>query len=129
MGLRSIAESDLSFILEDDTAGFGWPITVTDPDGLSANVVGTTRDIGVEIDPETGQYVAGRSAGCSLRISTLLQTFSSLPLNVMDTDKRPWIVEFNGLDGTPYKFKVFESQPDKTLGVITLGLEVYSSGA
>lgn len=130
MGLRQTAESDLAFILEDDTYGFGYPITITNPAGSVKNLTGYSNDIAQLIDPDTGQAVSGRLASAVVRISTLFSTtggpaFTSLPVAIPDESQTPWLVEFNDINGNPYKFKVAQSNPDRALGIISLILETY----
>lgn len=125
MSLRNLAEQDLSTILEDSATGFAWDIVVTDPDGNIANLTGQSNDIAQVIDPDTGAAISGRSASVALRISTLTAKGLSLPQGIADTAKKPWIVEFNDINGNPYKFKVSQSNPDRMLGIVTCLLESY----
>lgn len=126
MNLRALAESDLGFIVEDGATGFGWPITLTDPDGKSGPFTGLSDDIAQVIDPDTGQAVSGRLASVALRISTLYAEGFKLPQGIADASVKPWIVEFNDINGLPYKFKVQQSNPDRALGLVTCLLETYS---
>lgn len=125
MSLRQQAESDLGAILEDGVAGFGWPITITDPSGNVGTLTGFSDDISQIIDPDTGQAVSGRLALVSLRISSLTTAGLGLPQGIADTASKPWIVEFNDINGNPFKFKVSQSNPDRALGLVTCVLELY----
>lgn len=125
MNLRMLAEQDLGRIVEDDATGFGWPITLTDPDGKSESFTGLSDDIAQVIDPETGQAVSGRQASIALRISTLMEQGFGIPKGIADASVKPWVVEFDDINGNPYKFKISESNPDRGLGLITCLLEVY----
>jgi hypothetical protein len=127
MGLRSIAEQDLGIILEDSATGFGWPITVTDPAGNSGTgpLTGFSDDIAQIIDPDTGQAVSGRLASVALRISSLTAAGLTLPRGIADAGSKPWVVQFDDINGSPYKFKVSQSNPDRALGLVTLLLELY----
>lgn len=128
MNLRALAESDLGLIVEDGATGFGWPITLTDPSGFSSSgpLTGLSDDIAQVIDPDTGQAVSGRLASIALRISTLYAQGYALPQGTADASVKPWIVEFDDVNGLPYKFKVQQSNPDRALGVVTCLLEAYS---
>ena len=128
MNLRALAESDLGFIVEDGATGFGWPITLTDPSGFSSPdpLTGLSDDIAQVIDPDTGQAVSGRLASIALRISTLYAQGYALPQGIADASVKPWIVEFDDINGLPYKFKVQQSNPDRALGIVTCLLETYS---
>lgn len=125
MGLRQLAESDLGAILEDSDTGFGWPITVTNPDGVSASMVGSSGDISQVIDPDTGLIVSGRLSHVSLRISSLIAAGLSVPAGIADASLTPWLVAFDDINGQPYTFKIVESNPDRTLGFVNCLLELY----
>lgn len=126
MNLRQLAESDLQFILEDSATGFGWPITLTDPSGVSSPLTGSSNDISQVIDPETGQVVSGRSASVALRVASIFTAgFNSLPVGISDRASKPWLVQFNDINGSSHTFKVIQSNPDRTLGLVTCILEAY----
>ena len=127
MGLRTIAEQDLGVILEDSVTGFGWPITVTDPSGNSGTgpLTGFSDDIAQTIDPDTGQAVSGRLASVALRISSLIAVGLELPRGIADSGSKPWVIEFDDVNGSPYKFKVSQSNPDRAIGLVTCILELY----
>ena len=126
MGLRDDAEADLGAILEDSTRGFGWPITLTDPAGNTASLTGFSNDISQLIDPDTGQAVSGRLAHVALRISALLASpVAAIPRGIADASIKPWLITFDDINGTAYTFKVSESDPDRTLGLVVCLLETY----
>lgn len=131
MGLRAQAELDLATILEDADGGFGFPIKLTDPSGAEDDFIGNSTDIAQLIDPDTGQAVSGRLASVALRISSInaAVNITGLPEAITDQTKKPWIAEFNDINGNPYVFKVVQSNPDRTLGIITLILERYVKAA
>lgn len=121
MSLRTMAESDLSFILEDQLGGFGWSITLTSPSGVVSDVVGFSNDISQVIDPNTGQLVSGRCASVTLRMSSL----TTVPVGISNTSSKPWLVRFNDINGRVHNFKIIKSNPDRALGVVTCILEAY----
>jgi len=128
MSIRQLAEADLGLILEDTTTGFGWPITVTDPAGNSGTspIVGYSDDISQLIDPDTGQAVSGRLASVAIRMGLLLAAGLAIPRGIADETGKPWLVEFDDINGNPHKFKVAQSNPDRALGLVTCILESYS---
>lgn len=128
MSLRTQAENDLAFIVED-VNGFGWTIQLTDPSGYTATgpLVGLSNDISQIIDPDTGQVVSGRSASVALRISTLVSKGYSLPRNIADNNSKPWLVRFDDINGNPYTFKIRSTDPDRALGLIVCTLEAYAA--
>ena len=122
MNLRSAAEKDLGFIMEDDVRGGGWTIRVTNPDGVSQDMVGFSNDMSQAIDPDTGQLVTGRAASVALRSSSLT---IGLPIGIANSSSKPWSVEFDDINGNSHTFKVLASNPDRGLGIISLILELY----
>jgi hypothetical protein len=126
MTLRNRAESDLGAILEDGALGFGWPITVTDPNGLTGNLTGFSNDIAQTIDPDTGQLVSGRVATAALRMSSLTAQGLGLPRGVADTAGLPWRITFTDINANSYDFKVRQADPDRALGIIVCILEGYT---
>lgn len=122
MGLREQAALDGRAILED-LSGFGTALTLTSPEGVTSELVGTTADVALTIDPETGQAVTGRRT--SVAVSTL--SLPAMPAAVADRTRRPWLVTFNDQHGVPATWKVVDVQPDRTLAVVVLILEAYAS--
>lgn len=127
MSLRELAEQDLGYIIEGDASGFRWPITVTNPAGLSSvDMFGLSDDIAQIIDPDTGQAVSGRLASVAIRISTLMSQGLGMPVGIADAGSKPWIVAFDDINGVGYTFKVSQANPDRALGAVTCLLEAYS---
>lgn len=127
MGLRAIAKADLSSILSDIDYGFAFLVTVTDPAGNSTPVgfTGFSNDISQIIDPDTGLAVSGRSASVALDITSLTAAGLGLPENIPDKTSKPWLVAFNDIEGNPYTFKVAQSNPDRSLGLVVCIVEAY----
>lgn len=122
MGLREQAASDLRSIVED-ADGFGWPITVTDPNGEELELTGLSSDIALTIDPETGMAVQGRKASVSITLASLEPL--GIPVHVSSSALKPWRVTFADIQGTSHEFKVMESYPDRAIGLVTCILEAY----
>jgi len=127
MGLREVASADVGAILEDGVYGFGWPITVTDPGGKSAPLTGFSDDISQVIDPDTGIAVSGRLASAVLRISSLTEAGLGLPVGIADAGSKPWVINFDDINGSPHTFKVQQSDPDRAIGIVVCILEIYKS--
>lgn len=125
MGIRELAERDLGVILNARSSGFGWPITITDPDGVRSTLTGFSNDISQAVDPETGMMVSGRSASCALRISDLALAGLSVPRAVADTGGKPWVIEFADINGNACAFKIRDVSPDRALGLVVCVLEDY----
>lgn len=126
-GLREIAEADLGTILEDSVYGFGYSITVTDPLGEVKTLTGFSNDIAQVIDPDTGEAVSGRFASVALRISSLTAVGLAIPVNIADSKSKPWLIQFNDINGNAFKFKVSKSDPDRAIGIVICILELYQS--
>ena len=127
MGLRQQAERDARAFLNDKAAGFGWEISVTNPAGTEAVLVGYSDDISQAIDPETGLFVTGRTVSVALGIADLTASGVGIPEAIPNAASRPFVVEFDDLEGNPQKFKVARSVPDRGIGVVLLYLEVYET--
>lgn len=126
MSLRLLAERDLGRIVEDSARGFGWAVTITDPAGKSEDMTGLSNDIALVIDPETGAQLAGRTASVALRISSLLSRGFAMPEAVEDTSGKPWTVAFSDINGGSHLFKISDSDPDRSIGLVVCALEAYS---
>ena len=128
MSLRAQAEADLAVTLEALT-DFGEPFTLTDPSGFASatQLYGAVGDIGMLLDPDTGQAMSGRHATLTARISTLTAAgYTTLPEGKADAATKPWLADFAGVSTASQRYKVAQSFPDRTLGVVTMIL-VFSS--
>lgn len=127
MGLREIANNDLQTILEKDSNGFRWPIKITSPSGKTTprKYYGFTNDISLVIDPDTGIAVTGNLITVACFTRSLIKIFNEIPKNVPQQDNKPWVVEFEDINGIPGIFKVQDVNPDNALGMTVLTLEFY----
>ena len=125
MGLRERALADTRAILNDRQCGSGYPVTVTPPTGAAVPLVGWTNDIGLLVDPDTGQAVSGRSIVVTLSLVDLQAANLSIPENVPDLDRNPWVLSFTDLVGGDLTTCVTESAPDRILGFVNLTVEHY----
>ncbi|AUR81576.1 hypothetical protein NVP1009O_09 [Vibrio phage 1.009.O._10N.261.51.C9] len=128
MNLRQLAEQDLTVTLEDADNGFGWPVTLVDPSGASANLTAQSQDIGLIVDPDTGVAVSGRTAAAVLRVSTIEACGLAVPEGEPRASTRPWRIVFTSTNGVETMFKVDDASRDRILGTVTLQLGVYVSG-
>ena len=128
MNLRQQAEADLAFILEDKTTGFAFDISLTAPDeSVFGPLQGMSGDIGQTLDPDTGQAVSGRQAHVAFRLSTLSALGASLPEGIVDKSIKPWLAAFEDINGQSFTFKIVQTFPDRTLGLMNCLLEGYST--
>lgn len=122
MSLRETAIADLRAITEN-CADFGWPIKVTNPAGEFVEIHGLSTDIGLTIDPETGVAVVGRKASVAIARGTLEDI--GMPIGVASSSQKPWLVSFMDDQCVEHNYKVSETMPDRTLGVVVCILEAY----
>lgn len=120
MSLLSLANSDLGLILEDAVGGFGTTVTLIPPTGASLQATGGYNDVSEMVDPVSGEVVRNRCASLTLRISSL----PALPFGVSDATQKPWRVTMNGTT-----YKIFDTAPDKGMGMVILYLEPYVTAA
>ena len=126
MSLRDIAQADVRSILSDAAFGAALPLKITNPSGGIANINGWSNDIGLLIDPDTGQAVSGRFASCAFTFADLVAGgITDKPANIPEANLKPWRVEFTNEQGVTYIFKIVETQPDQSLGYVTCTLELY----
>lgn len=121
MSLLQLAEADLMLGLEEVTNGFALAATLTNPAGTSATINGFSTDVSAALDVETGQIINNRTVSISFRISTIETAGLTVPTGVMAPNTTPWTVTFSG-----QVFKVTMSNPDRTLGLVQMYLEVYT---
>ena len=114
MGLRELAEADLEKIMEDPSAS-GSPFTLIDPAGGEYAVTGMVGDIGLLIEPESGEKIRSRSIECSCRIKTLAALTSLVP-------GRGWRARLADLRGNTVNAFVAGCDADRTIGVYNLSL-------
>jgi hypothetical protein len=124
MGLREQATLDAQAIIEN-TDDFGAPVILTDPNDQTYEFVGLPNDIGVSVDPETGQAVSERRATVAFSMRSLEALELELPVG--KTTGKPWRARFNDARGRATTWKVVETQPDRTLGVIVCFLEIWKT--
>lgn len=121
MGLREQATLDARAILED-AAGFTWPVTLTSPLGVVSSLTGFTTDVGLTIDPDTGQAVAGRRASVTIARASLPE----MPEAVAESARKPWVATFADSQGELASWKVVDVLPDRALGVVVMLVEKYA---
>ena len=132
MGLLEVAQRDNKIILNDKAKGFGLAIFLTDPAGVEVELTGFANDISDLFDPETGQAINSRLVSVALHIADILSAaFATvgLPRGIEDEDSKPWLAKFTDLNGLETQWKVFKSNPDHGLGMITLILERWDDGS
>jgi len=125
IGLRQQAHEDAQTIMKE-VGGAVWPCTITDPADTTKSFSCRSTDIHATVDPDTGTLITGARATVVVLISDLiLSSFQSIK-GVQDDDQHPWIVDVDDINGVSGKFKVAETYPDNTLGLMVCLLEVYT---
>jgi hypothetical protein len=118
MSIIDIAESDLSFILEDSDDGFGVPITVTLPDQTTKVINGQSTDIGLLIDPSTGVGVRGRNCEVVFRVKTVLAELGSIPSKSVSLES--WLFSHTNTNGETWLFALEQVDVDRKLGIVKM---------
>ena len=128
MSLRERAEQDLARTLEslDD---FGVECLITNPAGDSEFFTVQSGDIHLLLETDVGIPVNNRTVHVSIRISSLTAKGFSIPRSEPDETKNIWIFQFDDLEGNARKFTVLDAMPDRTLGIVTVLLELMKNAA
>ena len=129
MKLREMAEKDLALTLEDSKNGFAIPATISDTQGASAVLNVQAGDIHLLFDPGGEVKVNSRLAHVSVRIASLTAAGLELPKAQPDQSKNPYIFEFADANGVVRKYIVSQASPDRTLGLVTVILELMTDAA
>jgi hypothetical protein len=124
MSLRDEAYLDLQEIMHDTVSG-GDSCTITNPDGASSVFQCLSNDIHLSIDPGTGDVITARQATISVLISDLILEGFEGVRGIASKTSRPWTVDIADVNSNSHIFKVTESYPDRTVGLMTLFLELY----
>lgn len=124
MNLRDTAHTHLNAILNHPSFG-GVDVKITSPAGQFETLKSLSNDIFQSIDPGTGQIVSGRVCTVSVLIADLIKYGFSGIKGIAEKTQKPWIVETTDVYLREYKFKVVESHPDISAGLVVLFLEVY----
>lgn len=113
--LDQIAAADLRTILED-ASGFGRPVIVASPGGVSARLVGRVNDISQSIDPETGLLVSGRTVTLTLALASLREAGLPEPRACQEPGVEPWTVELLDAEPGQRNFVISAVRPDRSYG-------------
>jgi hypothetical protein len=120
--LRDDAAAFTREILEDDD-GFSQAIDVWNPAGEKLSLKGFAKYVGQTLDPGTGLLVSGMASSVTLPLGALVDGGFEMPMGELDQRKAVWVVEFANADGKAMRFKVKQTHPDRTLGVVVCQLE------
>lgn len=120
MNIRSQAEQDLFFILEDTENGFARDFCLCDGKGGEYPLKGIVDDIGLLFD-ENNVPVSARSITASFRLSSLVNADGGYI-----KPSRGWTARISDMSGKEWTLHVTDFKPDRSLGigVLTLSLEV-----
>jgi hypothetical protein len=125
VGLRQLAADDAETIMKE-TDGFVWPCTITDPSGSSVSFDCRSNDVHLLFDADTGQVITGRQASVVVLTKDLQAAGFGDIRNIEESNQYPWLVSVDDINGKSYTFKVRETHPDYTLGLMTCILETYT---
>lgn len=115
-GLSDLAKADAAAIMQSLT-DFGQAATVTNPDGVSLDVVGLHTDISQTLDPDTGIPVNHRVQHFAIAYD-VVEPVLGVPQGRTSTARGPWLVRKDNVD-----YRVAKSSPDRTANIILMTLE------
>lgn len=124
MGLIDLAKDDAKEITSD-LDGFAVEITVTDKDGRTEVVNGTSARHNMDFD-EAGVASSGAQAHCTIHEGIL----SDAGFTVRDSENlvsvKGWLVSFRNSAGQMIDYIVMEQIADETVGLIPMILGEYT---
>ena len=100
---------------------------ITDPSGSEETFNVISSDIHISSDPGTGIVVTGRQSSVAVYIADLIAAGFDGIRGIADPNSRPWLVTISDVNGREGTFKVAETHPDNTAGLMLLMLEEYTS--
>lgn len=123
--LLNQARLDLrSFIA--DGSGFGVDLIISTPDGITtAEVRGLASSHNLNVDPETGLFVNTKNIHFSVSESELSDLGYPVRVN-NEVAIKDHLITFDDSAGITRTFKIDETMPDETLGLIVCILGVYN---
>ena len=122
-GLRQQAFDDLNSIFSDESSAV-WPVTITDPDGVTKSFDARVKDVHQQIDPGTGEVITGRQVSVVVSLLSLLDAGFLGIRGIPDALLKPWVVEFEDIIGRSGRYKIVETFPDNILGLMVCHCEV-----
>jgi hypothetical protein len=120
-----MAYDDAELIMKE-TDGFVWDCTITDPSGTSVAFKCRSNDIHLLFDVDTGQVITGRQATIVVLTKDLAAAGFQDIRNIEDSTSKPWVIDVDDINGKSGKFKVRETHPDNTIGLMVMILETYT---
>ena len=120
MSLLEQAVADVAAIA-GSVGDFGSTVTLTNPSGSAAQIVGLWNDIHRGIDPETGLPVSARTVTFVASFAAIDAAGLGSPTSAADADGAPWRVT-KGAE----TFIVEKPEPDASIELLTLYLGSYS---
>lgn len=126
MSLQEIANADLQRIMNNEATG-GRSCIITNPSGETASFKVFSTDIHVSTDPGTGIVITGRQASVAVLTNELIAEGFSEIRGISDSNSKPWLVTVSDVLGRECTFKVAETHPDNSIGLMILMVEEYSS--
>lgn len=123
MSLFEDAALELQEIINDDL-GASLECLITSPDGINETFQCRMSDISQTIDRNNHERTSGRQIVVSLSMLDLkISGFDNIRGVAKKTEK-PWIATFSNVLEVSGDYKVAETAPDNTLGIVVLYLEV-----
>lgn len=120
MGLAELAASDAKMYL-GDLEGFARTITFQSPLGVTAPVSGLYMDTAMKLDPDTRMPVLARDVYIVVHVDNLYAAGLDVPVATQKRGANNWYFFIsNGIDRSEVKYRVKQSAPDRSLGIVTI---------
>lgn len=88
-----------------------------------------SNNIGQVFDADTGTVVSGQTATVAISVIELQSKSIPEPVAVYNENRDPYLIGFNDGLGRDFLFKVVDTYPDRTIGLIVCILERFKDGA
>lgn len=123
MSLFDDAAIELQEIINDDI-GATVACTITSPDGVFYAFNCRMSDISQTLDVNTRERISGRRIEISVSMIDLAEAGFESSRGIEKKTEKPWKVEFSNVISKEETYKVVETSPDSSLGIVVIHLEI-----
>lgn len=123
MSLFDDAAIELREIINDDL-GATVVCTITSPDDVFYSFNCCMSDISQTLDVNTRERISGRRIEISVSMLDLAEVGFESIRGVEKKTEKPWRVEFNNVISKEGTYKIVETAPDSSLGIVVIHMEI-----